>query len=254
MRDIFVIWGNTKMVVLVALIAAIYAVVLIPFKPIPLIPGFTEIRLATCIPVVAGVLFGPAAAWGAAFGNLIGDFFGTLGPGSIFGFFGNFLFGYIPYKLMRVKEEDTIGKRIPFFIFSAFISSLCCGLIVGWGVDLLGAVPFAALANIIWFNNFLVSSILGTLLLLGLFPRIRMLSLLYSQVMEGEDKPKRFRKLGMILLIGGVISGILVGNLISIGIYRQIPFGFGFGVKGGLSLAIGVLPFIIILVIGILLL
>jgi energy-coupling factor transport system substrate-specific component len=37
------------------------------------------------------VCFGPAAAWRAAFGNLIGYLFGTLDPGSLFGLLGNVL-------------------------------------------------------------------------------------------------------------------------------------------------------------------
>jgi energy-coupling factor transport system substrate-specific component len=53
---------------------------------------------------VFSILFGPAAAWGSAFGNLIGDFFGTLGLGSIFGFVGNFLYAYIPYRLWGVHR------------------------------------------------------------------------------------------------------------------------------------------------------
>ena len=78
------VWRDTRQLVLAAQIAAIYAAVLIPFKVgIPIIPGFVELRPANAIPVVASLLFGPAAAWGAAFGNLIGDLFGTLGPGSL---------------------------------------------------------------------------------------------------------------------------------------------------------------------------
>jgi len=52
-----------------------------------LIPGVTELRPANAIPVVCSFLFGPAAAWGSAIGNMIGDFFGGVGPGDIFGFF-----------------------------------------------------------------------------------------------------------------------------------------------------------------------
>lgn len=66
MREVFTMWSNTRMVVLTALTAALYAAVLIPFKPIPIIPGFTEIRPAVAVPLVFGLLFGPAAAWGAA--------------------------------------------------------------------------------------------------------------------------------------------------------------------------------------------
>ena len=64
MREVFTMWRHTKMVVLVALTAAVYAAILIPLKGIPLIPGFTELRPANAIPVVFSLLFGPAAAWG----------------------------------------------------------------------------------------------------------------------------------------------------------------------------------------------
>ena len=40
MKEVFAMWKNTKMIVLVALTAAIYAAILIPFKAIPIIPGF----------------------------------------------------------------------------------------------------------------------------------------------------------------------------------------------------------------------
>ena len=77
MREVFSMWKHTKMV-LVALSAAIYAAVLIPFKGFVLIPGITEFRPGSAFPVLLGLLFGPAGAWGAAIGNLIGDFFGSL--------------------------------------------------------------------------------------------------------------------------------------------------------------------------------
>ena len=58
------VWRDTRQLVLAAQIAAIYAAVLIPFKVgIPIIPGFVELRPANAIPLVASLLFGPAAAW-----------------------------------------------------------------------------------------------------------------------------------------------------------------------------------------------
>ena len=87
MRDITAMWRYTKMVVLVALTGAAYVAILLPFKIATIVPGFTEIRPASGIPIVCALLFGPAAAWGSAFGNLVGDIFGgTLTPGSIAGF------------------------------------------------------------------------------------------------------------------------------------------------------------------------
>ena len=44
------------------------------------------------------------AALYAAFGNLIGDFFGTLTLGCLFGFIGNFLYAYVPYRAWGVHR------------------------------------------------------------------------------------------------------------------------------------------------------
>ena len=70
MRELGAMWRNTRMVVLCAISAALYAAVLVPFKVVPLIPGVTELRPANAIPVVCSFLFGPAAAWGSAIGNI----------------------------------------------------------------------------------------------------------------------------------------------------------------------------------------
>src|SRR2546429_9641370 len=99
MRELFAMWGNTRMVVLTAICAALYAAILIPFKVVPLIPGITEFRPANAVPVVCSFLFGPAAAWGSAFGNLIGDFFGGLRPRGFFCFLGDFPFCPVPFPL-----------------------------------------------------------------------------------------------------------------------------------------------------------
>ena len=130
MREVVTMWRHTKMVVLVALTAGVYAAILIPLKGIPLIPGITELRPANVVPVVFSLLFGPAAAWGSAFGNLIGDFFGTLGLGSIFGFVGNFFYGLVAYKLcgkmgpLSSKEpmEARTGRQIVEYLLLAFLA------------------------------------------------------------------------------------------------------------------------------------
>jgi energy-coupling factor transport system substrate-specific component len=46
MRELRSMWGNTRMVVLSAISASLYAAVLVPFKVVPLIPGVTEMRPA----------------------------------------------------------------------------------------------------------------------------------------------------------------------------------------------------------------
>ncbi|MFO8057853.1 MAG: QueT transporter family protein [bacterium] len=100
MKDIVLMWRNPRLVVLTAVCAAVYVAAMLPFKWMVVIPGLAEFRPASVFPIVFSLLFGPAGAWGSAFGNLAGDMLGGMfGIGSVFGFAGNFAYGYIPYKL-----------------------------------------------------------------------------------------------------------------------------------------------------------
>src|SRR5262249_21131448 len=135
MSELFRMWSNTRMVVLTAISAALYAAILIPFKVVPLIPGITEFRPAHAVPVGCSLLVGPAAAWGSAFGNLIGDFFGGLGPGDMFGFFANLLYGLVPYALWEALTDAEPVPRRPgqWLGLLAVIAIACmlCATVVG---------------------------------------------------------------------------------------------------------------------------
>lgn len=177
--------------VLSAQIAAVYAAILIPFKVgIPLIPGFAELRPANAIPIVASLLFGPAAAWGAGIGNVIGDCFGTLGPASVFGCLGNFLFGYVPYKLWGHLGPLSSGRepRVQSwrqgleYVLICVVASWICAASIAWGVQLLGLLPFSILAPAIFINNMVMGILLGPPLLQFLYPRVQRWGLLYGDL------------------------------------------------------------------------
>ncbi len=125
-RELVTMWRHSRMIALTALSAGLYAAVLIPFKPFPLIPGITEIRVAQVLPPVLSLLFGPAAAWGTAVGNLIGDMVGgTFGPGSLFGFVGNFFLGLIRGPSGAGSAPSAAGKSPPCAIPGRWWSSSC---------------------------------------------------------------------------------------------------------------------------------
>ena len=184
-------WQDTRLLVLSAQIAAIYAAVLIPFKVgIPIIPGFVELRPANVIPIVSSLLFGPAAAWGSGIGNVIGDCFGTLGPASLFGFLGNFLYGYVPYLLWGNLGWLSSGREpmvrswrqgVEFVIICA-LASMVCAATIGWGVELLGLLPFWLLFPAIFLNNLVMATLLGPPLLLFLYPRVKQWNLYYGDL------------------------------------------------------------------------
>src|SRR5436309_1789132 len=177
MRELFAMWSNTRMVVLTAISAALYAAILIPFKVVALIPGITEFRPANAVPVVCSFLFGPAAAWGSAFGNLIGDFFGGLGPGDLFGFWANFLYGLVPYLVWEAMTDAepvprSVGSWVGLLLVIALAATLCA-TVVGWGLQALGFHPFTVLGTLVLVNNLGVALVLAPFLLAVLYPRIR---------------------------------------------------------------------------------
>ncbi len=268
MREAFTMWKYTRMVVLVALTAAMYAAVLIPFKLLPIIPGITELRPANVFPVICSLMFGPAGAWGAAFGNLIGDLMGgTYGLGSYFGMLGNFLFGYIPYRLWRIltKKEPVAWSptMLARYLYVTLLASIACGVTVGWGLDTLGLVPFHVLAPLISINNFVTAGILGPLLLPVLYHRVKQWGLLYHDVMDPADlSTGRLSHLAHLLMLVALLGSLYAGVTISLGMTeeatRTIPLFFGLEIPApesllmpiGASVGTGLTPIMVLLLIA----
>jgi energy-coupling factor transport system substrate-specific component len=265
MRDLIDMWGNTRMVVLTAMSASLYAAILIPFKVLPIIPGVTEFRPANAVPVVCSFLFGPAGAWGAAIGNIIGDFFGGIGPGDLFGFAGNFLYGLIPYKAWEVLTDDDPLPRTPLawtrFVGVVLLASAVCALTVGWGINLLGFVPFSVLGNIILINNFLVAVVLTPFLLAVIYPRVKRGHLLYRDIMRQPPSthPRAMRvrrRLGLALVVVATVAGMVLGNLLSTG-RLNVPFlahPDTLATTRAADVGLGLVPAIVLLLIGVALL
>jgi energy-coupling factor transport system substrate-specific component len=262
MKEVVSMWKNTRMIILVALSAAIYAAFLIVFKGgIPIVPGITEVRPANVFPPVFGLLFGPAGAWGSAIGNLIGDLFGgTLGIGSIFGFFGNFFLGFIPYKMWGatfglVSKDDMSQttnsvKKVLAFELVALVAAAACGIIIAWYLDIAAIVPFAFLSITITVNNFAAAFILGPILLVLLYPRVKRWGLIWTDIMAEEDVAKGFAKtIGSILMIVGSLGGLVVGVLVAIGAAGQQLYGFT-GEQGQAAVWLSVLPFLLMILLA----
>jgi energy-coupling factor transport system substrate-specific component len=225
MYNVFLMWKNTRMIVLVAVCAAIYAATLIAFKTaIPLIPGITEVRVAGVFPMVFGILFGPAGAWGLGFGNVIGDIFGgTLTPSSIAGFFGNFLLGYLPYAMWTSLcpfSEKTYEWRAKSwrswtgYILITGISSAACAIVISVFVDALGVVPYAVLSKIITIND-TIGGLVGVILLIAVYDMIKgQLNLLWINVLNPEEMRKGIAPIpGAWIVAAGAMAGIAGGWL-----------------------------------------
>ncbi len=251
-------WASTRMVVLAAMSASLYAAILIPFKVIPLIPGITELRPANAIPVVCSFLFGPAAAWGAAIGNMIGETVGGLGPGDAFGFAANLLYGLAPYRIWRALGG---GSPVPTYWGGWLKLQLCivgaagvCALVVGWGLNLLGFVPFPVLGNVVLANNLIAASLLAPLVLRALYPRVARAGLLHDAVFP-YPAPGRLRAaLGLALLFGGTVGGHIAGNLAATGAWEPAWAWQADSPTRAVAVGLGVAPFVAAAALGLALL
>jgi energy-coupling factor transport system substrate-specific component len=242
MREVWRMWNYSTMVVLTVLTAGIFAAILIPFKGIPLIPGLTELRPANVIPVVFGLLFGPAGAWGAAFGNLIGDFFGTLGVGSFFGFWGNFLAAYLTYKLWGGLPLTDLARHLPRFVAAVVLGAWACALVIGFGVEVFKLLPFSVIAVAVFINNAVIALILGPVLLRLLTPRVNRWDLAWPEPMDPEDRHLGLsRRLGLVLVWLGAGGGYLTGLALGLGLVT---------IPGLPPLALTLTPFLAILLAG----
>jgi energy-coupling factor transport system substrate-specific component len=257
-RDAVAMWRNTRLVVLTAVSASLYAALLIPFKVLPLIPGVTELRPANAIPVVCSFLFGPAGAWGAAIGNLIGDFFGGIGPGDFFGFAANFLYGFLPYRAWRMLSAgDPLPRSLlqwVGFVGVIALAAAACAVVVGWGLNGLGFVPFAVLANIVFFNNFVMAVVLSPLLLLAIYPRVKRAGLRYDDLTARPPRRGALRWIGLAAVVAGTLGGFVAGNLLSTGRIELAALATDPPGARAAQVGVGVAPFIALIILGLLLL
>lgn len=261
-HELRLMWRNTRMVVLCVLSAALYAAVLVPFKVVPLIPGVTELRPGNAIPVVCSMLFGPAAAWGSAIGNMIGDFFYGVGPGDIFGFIGNIAYGYIPYKVWNMlaapgeSPTNLTARAIAKYIAACLAASILCADTVGWGDNMLSLRPFWVLGNVIIFNNMLAAIVISPWILAAVYPRVRAGHLLYRDVMpELLSRSRPMSLVGLAMLVVGEVGAWVTGNLIATGRWLPhfLPATFAHAPYDR-AIAVVVSPFMIIAFVGMLIL
>jgi energy-coupling factor transport system substrate-specific component len=206
MLDIIAMWRHPKMIAYFAITTALYAALLYPVSQFSLF-GLQEdyLRIAMFIPASFAFLFGPAAAWGTAFGNLIFD--AASGNGltvaSAFGFVGNFLVAYIPYMLWSKVTSDQPDMRSikKVAIFMALIGAACiiCGLIIGWALLYLFQLPFVMTTFTIIGSDTLWAILLGPIVLAASYHYLSKRKLLYKDIMQITPKPSLSKKRGLAI-------------------------------------------------------
>ncbi len=263
MKEIFTMWKYPKMIVLSIVSATLYAMCLIPFRGLQLIPGVAEIRPAAVLPPLLGILFGPAGAWGCGLGNYFGDLFsGTLSEASYFGAVGNFCFAMIASiawgkHSKKNKEQDfslADGGDWQRYIVSCFLSCASVAFIIAWGVQFLKLHPFAGHGSAILMNNLAATLTLGPFLFKLFYSRSKAWNLLWYNVMSPEDRAEGLSPVWSYRLLWlGSVGGLIVGLGLSHVLFHS-PFLDTLAPGSNEPTVVwGTLPFLVIFLLGFLL-
>ena len=249
MKAAFTMWKNKRMIILTVVCAAIYwgarAALTIDF-PI-LAPEVMGMGAANLLPMLFGLLFGPAGAWGVAIGHLIGDL-GALTWKSLFDFVGIFLLGYLPYTMWTTLKPIADGQQEPtvknwrswtLLILIAFISSVASSVVVTTWLQVLGFLPYTVLLVILIFVSLIsgFGSLIGGILFLALYRVVKKrLGLIWWEVMDEQDIGKPLAgTLGAWLVTLGALVGV-AGMLVG---FSGAPAGQAIGVIGMVLIIVG---------------
>jgi energy-coupling factor transport system substrate-specific component len=234
MLDIFAMWKNPKMVIFTIFITLLYPVVMYPFLQYSFFGATADyLRVGVAIPAAFSLLLGPAAAFGAAFGNVIYDSLtNSLNYATLFGFVGNFLIAYIPYKLWSAatnqKPDMRSAKKVMFFMASVTLSCSLCGLVIGWGLFFLyqDYCPFVMTTLTIFASDALWAVVLGPAVLAFCYSFFSKHKLLYGDVMGLQLKShwSRNRTAGLLVFAFSVIVCFAIPLLLSFDAWMLLPF------------------------------
>ena len=137
----------------------------IPFKVMVLVEGLTEVRPVNALPPIAGMIFGPLGALACGVGNMIADLFGTFNATSIFGFIGNFVAAYLPYRLWYIYSDEKPNlhknRNILKYVLICFSAALSVSWFLGLGLYYFFGTWIEQVYTYVLFNNFGFSIGLG---------------------------------------------------------------------------------------------
>lgn len=201
MIDLLAMWKSKKMIAIMALTAVLYAVLVIPFQ-VKIFGGHGDFgRVGIGVVSAFSLLFGPAAAWGAAIGAIIRDA-ATSGLDIVtpLGFIANFLLGYIPYKLWNAlssaKPDLRNLKKIGLFIGVNLVACAVCGVVIASALYWLNvpAVPFMPTSLIIAVSDAVWAVLLGSVILALSYRPVEVRRLHYGDVLGLPQKLPQWTK------------------------------------------------------------
>jgi energy-coupling factor transport system substrate-specific component len=200
MHELLQVWTNRKGVRLIAINAIIYALLLIPFNEIQWTVEGIPVRPAAAIPVVCGIFFGPAAAWGLGIGNLIGDVFDPWSLMSVVGFLINFIYPYGAYllwhRIMRDRDVTMDASALVIFWIVTLVMTFVSMFLLAAAGTLFFNRPFESGFIGYYTYSILLAMLAGPLIFRGTFEWIVRHGHMYGKQWERYGPLNQFRWTG----------------------------------------------------------
>lgn len=150
-----------------AIVTIMFTILSVSINVMKFAGGLSQIRPVNAIPAPVGLVFGPVGAVACALGNLLGDlpnlsiYGGTIALGVV----GNFMLAFIPYKVWRAVDGDSVSvhrwRQIGLFIWSAALSCMFCALLLGFGLETVFGQYYPELISVTFFNNLIFTIAFG---------------------------------------------------------------------------------------------
>lgn len=212
---------SLKTIGIIVAVAAVYFVLSLPFAHLVFAAGTAELRFSGFIPMVAGLMFGPAGALGCAVGNFLIDATHTFDITDAFGTAGVFLMAYLPYRLWHSLFRSSGNKTAaPVFFDSvtsvlkyvliAMIAAICASAVPAVGGQLSGHYSFAAFFPQVALQYFDLSLLFGMLLFQLLTCHAKIKPHIPAKVYGLEYRPVQYLADYILLFTAAALSAALL--------------------------------------------
>lgn len=184
-----------------AIVTVMFTILSVSINVMQFAGGLSQIRPVNAIPAPVGLVFGPVGAVACALGNLLGDlpnldlYGGTIALGVV----GNFMLAFIPYKVWRAMDGDSVSvhswRQIGLFVWSAALSCMFCALLLGFGLETVFGQYYPELISVTFFNNLVFTIAFGLPVLIVLTSTDFGLGIWVTRMLR---MPDNFRMPGLI--------------------------------------------------------
>ncbi len=194
MKEFISMWKHKSMIMLFFISMLFYIAIHLPFEFDLIAVDLKSFQLASAIPVVLGLFFGPAGVLGVGIGSFFIAIYGGLSFITPFIMLGNMLMALLVYKLwdkllIKTGFNTVLPKHekkliVYNLVLLVIISSMAKSLVIGWGYLLIDSEVFYTGAISLFINDVLGGLLLSIFAIFIFLKKARKWEMIWSDLMK----------------------------------------------------------------------